>query len=67
MLTEPLKQEPKCLESWNQFFQKLRVLLLQAFNHHLTKYEENMRAVREKRNEPGWNYFDYFAIQVQKL
>ena len=64
MLTEPSKTEPKSVDSWNQFFQKLRGLLLQAYNRHLNKYEENMRTLREKRNEPGWSYFDYFAVQV---
>ena len=66
VLTEPLKTEPKSVESWNQLFQKLRALLLQAYNRHLNKYEENMRSLREKRNEPGWTYFEYFAVQVRK-
>ncbi|KAK7503040.1 hypothetical protein BaRGS_00005666 [Batillaria attramentaria] len=65
VLTEPLKTEPKSAESWHQFFQKLRSLLLQAYNRHLNKYEENMRGLRERRNEPGWNYFEYFAVQEE--
>ncbi|XP_059152410.1 trafficking protein particle complex subunit 10-like [Physella acuta] len=65
VLTEPNKLDSKSSESWSQLFQKLRSLLLQAFNRHLTKYEENMRSRREKRNEPGWNYFSYFIIQEE--
>lgn len=66
VLIEPLKNDSKSSESsWNQFFQKLRSLLLQAYNRHLNKYEENMRSLREKRNEPGWSYFDYFAVQEE--
>ncbi|PVD28442.1 hypothetical protein C0Q70_11030 [Pomacea canaliculata] len=65
VVIEPLKSEPKSVESWNHFFQKLRTLLLQAYNRHLNKYEENMRALREKRNEPGWTYFEYFSVQEE--
>lgn len=65
VLMEPLKNEAKSVESWHQLFQKLRVLLLSAYNRHLNKYEENMRALRERRNEPGWNYFEYFAVQEE--
>ncbi|KAK7107426.1 trafficking protein particle complex subunit 10-like [Littorina saxatilis] len=65
VLIEPLKAEQKSVESWNQFFHKLRALLLQAYNRHLNKYEENMRSLREKRNEAGWTYFDYFSVQEE--
>ncbi|KAL8586605.1 hypothetical protein ACOMHN_040113 [Nucella lapillus] len=65
VLTEPSKTEGKSQESWSQFFHKLRGLLLQAYNRHLNRYEENMRSVREKRNEAGWSYFDYFAVQEE--
>lgn len=43
---------------------RLRELLLQAFNKHLNKYEENMRALRESRNDPNWNFITYFLVQV---
>ena len=64
VLTEPNKLDSKSSESWSLFFQRLRTLLLEAFNRHLNKYEEGMRSRREKRNEPGWNYFSYFIVQV---
>ncbi|XP_055890053.1 trafficking protein particle complex subunit 10-like [Biomphalaria glabrata] len=64
-LIEPNKLDSKSSESWSQLFQRLRSLLLQAFNRHLNKYEENMRSRREKRNEPGWNYFSYFICQEE--
>ena len=38
--------------------------MLQAFNRHLVKYEENMRNLREKRNEPGWDFINFFMVQV---
>ncbi|KAK6170462.1 hypothetical protein SNE40_018849 [Patella caerulea] len=65
VLSEPMKTDQKTAESWYSFFQRLRQLLLQAFNHHLDKYEDKMRSLREKRNEPGWNYFDYFIFQEE--
>lgn len=65
VLSEPNKLDSKSSESWSQFFQRLRSLLLEAFNRHLNKYEEGMRSRREKRNEPGWNYFSYFIVQEE--
>lgn len=64
-LTEPNKLDSKSSESWSQLFQKMRNLLLQAFDSHLNKYEGNMRTRREKRNELGWNYFSYFICQEE--
>ncbi|GFN83211.1 trafficking protein particle complex subunit 10 [Plakobranchus ocellatus] len=65
VLTEPNKLDSKSSESWSLFFQRLRTLLLEAFNRHLNKYEEGMRSRREKRNEPRWNYFSYFIVQEE--
>ncbi|XP_005093343.1 trafficking protein particle complex subunit 10 [Aplysia californica] len=65
VLVEPTKLDSKSSESWLHLFQRLRSLLLQAFNRHLHKYEESMRSRREKRNEPGWNYFSYFIVQEE--
>ena len=64
VLTDPQKSDGKSLESWNTFLSRLRQLLLQAFSRHLQKYEDNMRALREKRNEVGWNFHEYFIVQV---
>ncbi|ESO89314.1 hypothetical protein LOTGIDRAFT_106362, partial [Lottia gigantea] len=65
VLSEPMKTDQKTAESWYSFFQRLRQLLLQAFNHHLDKYEDKMRSLREKRTQEGWNYFDYFIFQEE--
>ncbi|CAG5118255.1 unnamed protein product, partial [Candidula unifasciata] len=65
VLTDPNKLDSKSSESWSQLFQRLRNLLLQAFDRHLNRYEETMRSKREKRNEPGWNYFSYFIFQEE--
>jgi len=29
------------------------------------KFEENMRSQREKRNDPKWNFCDYFLLQEE--
>ncbi|KAJ8315032.1 hypothetical protein KUTeg_007182 [Tegillarca granosa] len=65
VLTEPLKQDQKSSESWKALVHRLRELLLQAFNKHLNKYEENMRSLRESRNEPNWNFVTYFLVQEE--
>lgn len=64
-ITDPLKQEQKGQESWTALLQRLRNLLLQAYNRHLSKYEENMRLMRERRNEPGWGFLQFFLIQEE--
>ena len=43
----------------------MRLLLLQAYNRSLIKFEENMRGQREKRNDPKWNFCDYFLLQEE--
>ena len=29
------------------------------------RFEENMRAQRERRNSPNWNFCDYFLLQEE--
>lgn len=65
VVNDPLKQDQKSNESWQVMLQRLRTLLLQAFNKHLGKYEEGMRNLREKRNEPGWQFTNFFLVQVR--
>ncbi|GAB1598898.1 trafficking protein particle complex subunit 10-like [Argonauta hians] len=65
VLTEPLKGDQRCMDSWNNFYQRLRQLLLQSFNRHLSKYEENMRSLRERRNEQNWSFSEYFLVQEE--
>lgn len=64
VLYEPSKSEPKSLDSWGNFYQRVRQLLLQACTRTLGKYEDRMRAFREKRNEAGWSFVEYFLVQV---
>ncbi|WAR06773.1 TPC10-like protein [Mya arenaria] len=65
VLLEPHREEKRSAELWNSFLTRLRQLLLQAFARHLQKYEDNMRALREKRNDIGWNFQKYFIVQEE--
>lgn len=65
VVLEPLNGDQKSVSLWNTFVSRLRQLLLQAFTRHLQKYEDNMRALREKRNEVGWNFQEYFIVQEE--
>jgi hypothetical protein len=66
VVLDPLNGDSKSMLQWNQFLSRLRTLLLQAFTRHLQKYEDNMRALREERNKVGWNFQEYFIVQVDK-
>jgi len=44
---------------------RLRLLVLQAYNRSLGKFEENMRNQRERRNELNWNFCNYFLLQEE--
>ncbi|XP_052241628.1 trafficking protein particle complex subunit 10-like isoform X2 [Dreissena polymorpha] len=59
------REDRKGGELWQGFLSRLRQLLLQAFTRHLQKYEDNMRAQREKRNDIGWNFQNYFIVQEE--
>jgi len=66
-LTDParIKIDSRASESWQTVLHRIRLLLLQAYNRTLIKFEENMRAQREKRNDPKWNFCDYFLLQEE--
>lgn len=61
----PMKFELKATESFRCFLQRLRHLILVGYTRHITKYEELIRANREKRNQEGWNFIRYFKLQEQ--
>ncbi|XP_071955676.1 trafficking protein particle complex subunit 10-like [Antedon mediterranea] len=67
VLHEPNNPVPsvRSQESWNVFLTRLRQLLLISYNRNLGKFEEKMRAERERRNEPGWDFNQYFLLQEE--
>uniref|UniRef100_A0A674BVW5 Trafficking protein particle complex subunit 10 n=1 Tax=Salmo trutta TaxID=8032 RepID=A0A674BVW5_SALTR len=65
VLSDPLKDSSRSQESWSTFLLKLRTLLLMSFTQNLGRFEEDMRTLREKRNQPGWSFCDYFMVQEE--
>lgn len=61
----PMKFEMKATESFRCLLQRIRFLMLSGYNRNITKYEELIRANRERRNQEKWNFINYFLLQEQ--
>ncbi|GAB0090536.1 Trafficking protein particle complex subunit 10 [Sergentomyia squamirostris] len=59
----PIKYEMKATESFRCLLQRIRHFMLTGYNRNITKYEELIRANREKRNHEGWSFIKYFLLQ----
>lgn len=68
-LWEPSKHEltgnPRSVESWSAFMNKLRQSVLTAIDRNLRKFEEKVRSIRDKRTERSWDFTDYFLCHEQ--
>ena len=64
-LTDPARPDSRAAGNMQAFLHKFRQLFLQSYNKVLNKFEENIRAQREKRNETQWNFCQYFLLQEQ--
>ena len=64
-LIDPSRNDSRAAESANRLLHRLRVSILQAYNKQLGRFEEGMRAERERRNEHSWNFCDYFLLQEE--
>lgn len=64
-LLNPMKFEQKATESFRCLLQRIRHLMLTGYNKNITKYEELIRANREKRNHENWSFVKYFLLQEQ--
>lgn len=62
-ILNPLKFENKATESFRSMIQRIRHLMLSAYNKNIIKYEEIIRARREERNNEDWNFITYFLLQ----
>lgn len=60
----PIRSESRSAESWRGLLARIRHLLLAAYNRTLIRFEEVIRDQRERRNEPGWSFCQYFLLQV---
>jgi hypothetical protein len=64
-LIDSQKNDTKAMDSYQQFLNRLRALLLQSYSKQLTRYEDYIRTQRENRNSPNWNFFDFFFLQEE--
>lgn len=64
-LLDPFRSDSRAAVSLNGLLLRLRQLLLQAYNTHLNWYEEHVRNQREKRNELGWDFLEFFFLQEE--
>ena len=64
-LMDPSKADSRAAESMQSLLHKFRQFFLQSYNKVLNKFEENIRSQREKRNDPSWNFCQYFLLQEQ--
>ena len=64
-LTDPARTDSRAAGNMQSFLHKFRQLFLQSYNKVLNKFEENIRAQREKRNDTQWNFCQYFLLQEQ--
>ncbi|XP_045483784.1 trafficking protein particle complex subunit 10 [Harmonia axyridis] len=71
-----LKQGDRCIsvinpgksdttESWKGLVNRIRHLLLVAYSKAVSRLEDHVRQQREKRNEPGWKFMNYFHLQEE--
>ncbi|XP_044735186.1 trafficking protein particle complex subunit 10 isoform X2 [Chrysoperla carnea] len=61
----PMRAEFNSAESWRGLVARIRILLLQAYSRALTQLEDHIRDQREKRNQPSWNFCQYFLLQEE--
>nr|XP_053654909.1 trafficking protein particle complex subunit 10-like [Cherax quadricarinatus] len=62
---DPLKSDSRSMESWQTLLTKMRHLLMVAYNRALNRFEESMRAERERRTEKSWSFCSYFLLQEE--
>ncbi|XP_069156358.1 trafficking protein particle complex subunit 10 [Procambarus clarkii] len=62
---DPLKSDSRSVESWQTLLTKMRHLLMVAYNRALNRFEESMRAERERRIEKSWSFCSYFLLQEE--
>lgn len=58
------KTESRSQDSWKGLVSRVRHLLLVAYAKAVTRLEDYVRQQRERRNENGWDFLQYFYLQV---
>lgn len=63
-MINPGKSESRSANSWDGLVSRIRHYLLVAYGRAIGKFEDHVRQQRERRNEVGWNFMQYFKLQV---
>lgn len=66
-MINPGKTETRSADSWKGLVSRIRHLLLVAYAKAVSRLEDHVRQQREKRNEVGWDFIQYFHLQVFKV
>jgi hypothetical protein len=64
-ILDPTKSDSRSVEAWQTCLFRVRQLALAGLNRILGKFEEDMRSQREKRNDPKWEFCQYFVMQEE--
>nr|XP_033340136.1 trafficking protein particle complex subunit 10 [Megalopta genalis] len=60
-----VKSEMRSAESWRGLINRIRQLMLIAYDKTLSAFEDVIREQRENRNHPTWNFCHYFLLQEE--
>ncbi|XP_076622335.1 SIDL trafficking protein particle complex subunit 10 isoform X2 [Colletes latitarsis] len=60
-----VKSEIRSAESWRGLVNRIRHLMLVAYDKTLSSFEDIIREQRENRNHPNWNFCHYFLLQEE--
>ncbi|KAK9891077.1 hypothetical protein WA026_013400 [Henosepilachna vigintioctopunctata] len=52
-------------DSWKGLVNRIRHLLLVAYAKAVSRLEDHVRQQRERRNDSGWKFMDYFHLQEE--
>lgn len=63
----PGKVESRSADSWRGLVARIRHLLLVSYAKAVSRLEDHVRQQRERRNEIGWDFMQYFQLQVKWL
>ncbi|CAH0550130.1 unnamed protein product [Brassicogethes aeneus] len=61
----PGKLESRSADSWRGLVSRIRHLLLVSYAKAVARLEDYVRQQRERRNEIGWNFMQYFQLQEE--
>ncbi|CAK9800247.1 Trafficking protein particle complex subunit 10 [Anthophora plagiata] len=61
----PIKSEMRSAETWRSLINRIRHLMLVAYDKKLSHFEDIIREQRDSRIHPNWNFCHYFLLQEE--